>query len=190
MATTPVPTERRLVAEHIPFKPEELDFFAEEELVSILPKFTLRQEQGKLHLLDGAYGPLRANTPAKVPLWVALSLRRKNKARIQPPEWMSVANLEKVLEAERKGVDLQDMPHRYIEVAGLLLRFAPQDFGADLPKVRSTLRSIREVRMSKLEREVQEELNRTWAVKAIPLPISSMEANAIRPLLVAEVAWA
>ena len=39
---------------------------------------------------QGAYGPLRPPTKAKIPLWMAMNLKMKKKCHIVPPDWLSV----------------------------------------------------------------------------------------------------
>ena len=45
-------------------------------------------------MLQGDYGPFNPSFPVDVPLWMALALHKRNKCRIQAPDWMSVQNLE------------------------------------------------------------------------------------------------
>jgi hypothetical protein len=47
---------------------------------------------------QGTYGPFRPNIPIKVPLYLALSLYRRGKCRIQLPNWMTKEELKGVTE--------------------------------------------------------------------------------------------
>ena len=73
---------------------------------------------------------------AKVPLWLAIILRKDNKCRIKAPSWMSLGtlsfrfqmidNLNKALVNDRKDDFLKDptlysLPLHYIEISRLLL---------------------------------------------------------------------
>lgn len=40
--------------------------------------------------LQGDIGPFTAGLPIEVPLWMAINLKQRQKARIRPPEWMDV----------------------------------------------------------------------------------------------------
>jgi hypothetical protein len=40
--------------------------------------------------VQGDFGPFRPQIPAKVPLWLAIALKKRGKCRIQPPNWMTV----------------------------------------------------------------------------------------------------
>jgi GINS complex subunit 2 len=64
--------------------PSEIEFLAESEPLRIVPNFN----EGQLYLLGGDVGPFRAGLPVTVPLWVAVSLRQRQKCRIIQPDWM------------------------------------------------------------------------------------------------------
>jgi len=66
--------------------PDELTFLAEEDVLEIVPLFSM----SRVRLLSGIYGPFEPPKRASVPLWLALSLKRKRKCRIVPPEWLQV----------------------------------------------------------------------------------------------------
>lgn len=53
----------------------ELEFIAEDELIEIVPKF----KHGPLHLIQGDFGPFVPQARAKVPLWLAISLKKRQK---------------------------------------------------------------------------------------------------------------
>lgn len=42
-----------------------------------------------LHL-QGDIGPFTAGLPIEVPLWIAVNLKQRQKARIRAPEWMNI----------------------------------------------------------------------------------------------------
>jgi len=48
------------------------------------------QRMDRVRLFQGVYGPFRPPTQAQVPLWLAVNLKGKRKARIVAPEWLSV----------------------------------------------------------------------------------------------------
>lgn len=43
-----------------------------------------------IHVIQGSFGPFEPYVPVAVPLWLAISLRKKDKCRIIIPDWMSV----------------------------------------------------------------------------------------------------
>ncbi|KAJ3376783.1 DNA replication complex GINS protein PSF2, partial [Lobulomyces angularis] len=67
-------------------KEEELAFLAENELITVAPTVKLPI----LYLMGNNYGPFQPPLKEKVPIWLAILLRNRNKCRIVPPEWMKV----------------------------------------------------------------------------------------------------
>lgn len=65
--------------------PDEHTFLAEEEVIDIVPLFSM----SKVRLISGIYGPFTPPSKATVPLWLALSLKRKRKCRIVAPDWLN-----------------------------------------------------------------------------------------------------
>ncbi|KAL4187186.1 hypothetical protein AMTRI_Chr09g17660 [Amborella trichopoda] len=160
------------------FSPAEIEFFAEDEMVDIVPN--LRVEA--LNMICGDYGPFTPQIPAKVPLWLAVALKKRGKCAIRPPEWMSVERLTQVLEAERDSSrEFQPLPFHYVEITKLLFHFAQDDI-PDMYLVKSMVEDIRDVRFHKVELGLETFTNRTQAVKLKNL--SAMEANIIRPFSV------
>jgi len=94
--------------------PAEIEFMAEDEIVTIVPNFQMEH----LHFISvragarrvwtiadprltvrpsichastsaqGSYGPFRPQRPATVPLWLAVTLKKRAKCKIQPPEFL------------------------------------------------------------------------------------------------------
>merc|ERR1712224_1108513 len=81
------------------FTYRELEFFAEDEIIEIVPRFSL-PGNGKLKLFSGIYGPLRSNTKVKVPLWLAILLRRECKRSIIIPLWLNIENLKSAVKGD------------------------------------------------------------------------------------------
>ena len=74
--------------------PEELEYFAGQEEVEIMPRF----ECTTMWLITGDLGPFKPGIPVKIPLWIALHIRAQNKCKIVPPPWMGKAYLEQLKE--------------------------------------------------------------------------------------------
>lgn len=83
--------------ESVKMDPEEVEFLAEKNLISIIPTFN----SGVVHLIAGDIGPFRASLPVNVPLWVAVHLKQQQKCKIQPPDWVDVEKLEQLKEDEK-----------------------------------------------------------------------------------------
>ena len=86
---------------HSHFTSEELEFYAEDEHISIIPNFN----SNVLHFLNGDFGPFHSNLGTDVPLWLALALKERRKCRIETPLWMSIDVLKATLSEERQVVD-------------------------------------------------------------------------------------
>lgn len=95
-----------------------MEFFGEEELVTIVPSQTVGTPDGRLICIgvsimltccqmlsggmqhdtyaavQGEWGPFKPSFPTQVPLWLALALQKKRACQIQIPEWMLVEKLE------------------------------------------------------------------------------------------------
>lgn len=61
------------------------EFLAQDELITIIPNF---KRENPLHLLSGDFGPFEPLTPISVPLWLALTLKKRKNCKIQIPVWM------------------------------------------------------------------------------------------------------
>lgn len=136
-----------------PLTPEELEFLAEHEKITIVPNFSLNLPNAMLTCVEGTYGPFRPNIPVVVPLYLALALFRRGKCRIQPPEWMSQDKLKSVLEEERTIPQyFQPVPQYYVEVAKVLLTEARAIFGSntDVHEITDLIEELKKVRNSKI----------------------------------------
>lgn len=124
--------------------PSELEFLAEEELVTIVSSVSTTEvdesgNSGYLSLLAGVFRSLTSlascttpcqaittyagkcgkfvpNQELNVPLWLAIELRRRNQCQIKVPPWMTVGSLRDTINSERNEKTFQPLPFRYIEV--------------------------------------------------------------------------
>ena len=153
------------------FTPLELEFIAENSILTICPTVSLADGGGEgFSFLCGRFGPLVAGVNAQVPLWLALTLKESKKARIIMPEWMREANLRAAIEYEETTLDAFSpaIPFHYIEVAEMLLRAAEDDCAAEcsaeggsLETLSDTLRTLIEVREAKIHAGIAASLKRT-----------------------------
>ncbi|KAK4688902.1 GINS complex subunit 2, partial [Tremellales sp. Uapishka_1] len=133
--------------------PDELTFLAEEEVIEIVPLFSMTP----IRLLSGVYGPFQPPSAASVPLWLALSLKRKRKCRIRAPDWLAIEKLSAVLQLEQKNVEgFEPLPRRFMETSKILLDVASDDI-ASPAQIRSLLKDLREVRQAKIRLGLQSE---------------------------------
>ncbi|KAF9912838.1 DNA replication protein psf2 [Linnemannia zychae] len=153
--------------------PLEIEFLAENELIEIEAAIDTRTD---LELLSGtlpALKPLRTN---KVPLWMAISLKKKHKCNIRVPAWMTVEALQRTLKEEQTDEKFSPLPYHYMEIAQILLENAMDDIpSADA--TRTLLKDLREARQSKAREGVE-----ALGLNYIQMDnIGLMEINEIRP---------
>ncbi|KAK7256189.1 hypothetical protein RIF29_29627 [Crotalaria pallida] len=159
------------------FSVEELEFIAEDEMVDIVPNLKM----GPLNLISGDFGPFTPQIVTKVPMWLAVALKKRGKCSICPPQWMSVEKLTHVLEAERDSQEMSEqLPFHYVEISRLLFEHA-RDNIPDVYMVRSLIEDIKDVRFHKVETDLEAFNGRTIAVKIKNL--SAMEVNIVRPFI-------
>lgn len=160
------------------FSAEEVEFISEDEMIEIVPNMRM----DPLNLLCGDFGPFLPQIATRVPLWLAVGLKKRGKCTIQPPDWMSVERLTQVFEAERGSPgSFQPLPFHYVEISRLLFDHARDDI-PDMYMVRSLIEDIRDVRFHKVEVGLEAINSRTHAVKLRNL--SAMEVNIVRPFVV------
>ncbi|KAJ3046010.1 DNA replication protein psf2 [Rhizophlyctis rosea] len=156
------------------FTPAEVEFLAENELITIVPLHRM----DTLQMIDGFYGPFRPPIKQKVPLWLALTLKKKQKCQIQPPSWMDPDHLTQKIEEEKNRREFSSLPFPYMEIAHLLLDCANDDIPrADT--VRTLLRDLRERRQAKA-RQGLESLDPYYLQMD---NLGLMEMNEIRPFI-------
>ena len=60
------------------YTPAENEFFAENELIQIIPNF----KEEAFTFVSGTFGPFRPAKPVTVPLWLAIYLKQRNKCQV------------------------------------------------------------------------------------------------------------
>ncbi|KAL7746732.1 DNA replication protein psf2 [Sorochytrium milnesiophthora] len=119
------------------FTPEELEFVAENQLVVVEPT-------------SRALTPLRKQ---RVPLWLAIALRKRALVKVVAPRWMTLESLQEMLKEEHAQPGFSELPLHYMEIAKLLLEAASDDI-PDAPAITSLLQDLREIRRSKIREGV------------------------------------
>lgn len=167
------------------FSPAEIDFFAQDELITIVPNFSIHSNPSKtLECISGVYGPFAPSRETQVPLWLALALWKRKKCDIKAPDWMSVEYLQTVLELERgEPGAFQPLPFHYIEIAHFLFTAGKQEslpkqvFEEKEGKVRDLINLIQKTRQGK----ILQGLSLMQEAAAVKLNnLSAMELNAVR----------
>lgn len=122
----------------------ESEFFAEETMITISPNFS----HSLLLFTSGSFGPLVAGDPCVVPLWLAITLRKRGKCVIVIPEWMSVTSLEQNILNEKKDEHFEPLQFHYKEISQLLLNYARDDV-REPDRVSALLQDIENIRMDR-----------------------------------------
>lgn len=152
----------------------ENEFVAEDDLITIVPN--VRMEP--LDLICGYYGPFLPQVPIQVPSWLGLALKKRNKCRLQPPDWMGTERLEQTVEAEKEApVEFQPLPFHYVEMSRLVTVNEPEMPGNFI--IHRCLEDVQDVRRDKIDNGFPKLSGKTHAVKMRNL--SAMEVNQIRP---------
>ncbi|KAL8603059.1 DNA replication complex GINS protein PSF2 [Nucella lapillus] len=162
--------------------PAEVEFLAEKETINIVPNFTLEE----IYMIGGDLGPFRPGLPTSVPLWMAISLKQRQKCRIIAPEWMDVERLAEKKQEETESKFFTPMPSKhYLEVSQLLLQSATDDIPrAD--EVKTLIKDIWDVRTAKLRSSV-DIFVKSEATHAKLNHLTLMEINSVRAFLTASL---
>ncbi|KAG0723587.1 putative DNA replication complex GINS protein PSF2 [Chionoecetes opilio] len=155
-----------------------IEFLAEKLPISIVPNFT----HEKLYLIAGDVGPFTAGIPVEVPLWLAIDLCHRRKCRLIMPDWMDHEKLAEIKEEETQATGFTKMPcEHYMAVAQLLLSAEPEGI-PDSQRVKTLLKDIWDLRMSKLQSSVANFIVSGGSYAKLD-QLTLMEINSIRPLL-------
>lgn len=163
--------------------PTDSEFIAEESLITIISGIN----HPALRFISGIFGPLEAGLPCVLPLWLAITLRKKGKCTISLPQWLSVENLEKSISNERDENLLEPLPFHYVEIAYLLLNHAKEDI-PNPDKISALLRDLESIRIDRLKIAIQSLTERVKGGQKVTVAkvanISSMEIFSIKDFVI------
>jgi len=122
---------------------QEVEFIAEDIDVEITPNFTSPAQREVKVLLFKNISSFEAQSCERVPLWLALSLKKRSKCTITIPNWLKTEKLDSILKTEQREEELQVRRSRiesrntlipkqkidfhYVEVALSLCKHARED---------------------------------------------------------------
>jgi GINS complex subunit 2 len=162
----------------------QIEFLAEDEKVTIIPNFKL----DSMSFIGGEYGPFIPLVPIEIPLWLAVTFKKRQKCKIKPPTWLSVDHLTNVLSAERKSattkgiITFEKLPFHYMEIATQLLDNAPDDI-PNSERIRTLIEDLWAQRNNKirdgLAAGVQSQNRHFIGLN----DVCALELNTLRPLL-------
>ncbi|XP_064540470.1 probable DNA replication complex GINS protein PSF2 [Drosophila montana] len=158
--------------------PSIIEFIGEKSMISIIPNFS----NEPLHLIYGSVGPFRAGFPVYVPLWLATHLRKQQKCRIVPPEWMELETLEEIKEEEKRSKFFTKMPsEHYMVVAQLVMSTAPDDVPR-CEELRTIIKDIFDIRESKLRTSIDAFIKGEGTYAKLD-NLTLLEIHSVRPIL-------
>ncbi|CAK0850874.1 unnamed protein product [Prorocentrum cordatum] len=133
------------------------NFLALEEQVTVIPRFT---SDDPVETIKGEFGPFRAHSVVRVPLWAALAMDKQNKCTIEMPLWMQEEEMKRLRDAEKQSNVLEKVHDHYIEIAlALLSQSKTSDAGKrEKARIRYLLREIVELRRNKIVEAMKTEI--------------------------------
>ncbi|VUG16990.1 DEBR0S1_30702g1_1 [Brettanomyces bruxellensis] len=159
------------------FTTNEISFLAEQETITILPRYTMNGTR----LIGAKMQNLRAMQRQDVPIWLALILKSQDKCNVVIPDWLTVNYLKQRYDEEVKEPNkFSELPWHWLPISKILLDKCSDDFLDHLYEIRSVLQDLREVRQLKARKGIKE-LNGVY----LQLDgLSLMEINEIRPFII------
>ncbi|VEU20961.1 DEKNAAC101906 [Brettanomyces naardenensis] len=159
------------------FTTSEINFLAEQESITILPRYTFNGTR----LIGPRLPNLKALHRQQVPVWIALILKKQDRCNVVIPDWLSVSFLKQRYDEEvNQPNNFSELPWHWLPIAKMLLEKCSDDFIDATHEVRSTLQDLREIRQLKARKGIKE-LNEVY----LQLDgLSLMEINEIRPFII------
>lgn len=101
------------------FDPSEHVFLAGLQVrIMFVPNFAMDQ----FRTLDGlTVGPFVPARMVEVPLWVAVSCKKRRKGKVVCPDWMAVDKLTELWKKETTRPEFSEVPFRWLEISKALL---------------------------------------------------------------------
>eukprot|EP00126_Sphaerothecum_destruens_P008106 Sdes_comp20093_c0_seq1m13050 len=159
------------------FSCNEIDFLAEDQEITIIPHFKV----DILHFISGNYGPFIPGKPVTVPFWLALTLKKRQKCKVKPPEWLCLDVLNEKYEEEKSNESrFSELPQHYLELSTLLVSNCADNI-RNPEEIRQKIEDIWELRHSKIRKGLHE-LKDSTPIKLNNLTL--MELNTVRPFFV------
>ncbi|EGD79160.1 hypothetical protein PTSG_09891 [Salpingoeca rosetta] len=154
--------------------PSEVEFIAEDAPITITPNF----QAGVFLFLKERVGPFKPQRPMEVPMWLAVSLRRRDKCVIHVPEWLSVDALTTKLEEEKmQQKQFVHMPAHFQEISSILFDVASQDV-PNSEECRQLIQAIVDVRTAKIRQGGLDDMKDSLAIQLNN--VTQMEITSIR----------
>lgn len=177
------------------FTSSEMMFVAENDLIEVISKVRTNE---KLLLITTDLPKLRLMASYKIPIWLAVILRKQNKITVTPPNWLTEKYfIKKYNEELENPSNFAKMPDKWLEISKIFLSHFSQDLllntssssadsglslsaaiTANEPLLKA-IQDLRELRLIKLRKGLSSlnELNLSFN------DFSLMEINEFRPFI-------
>jgi len=74
-----------------------------------------------INIIKGTYGPFKPNKQIKIPLWLAVQLKKNKKCDIKTPNWFNKDFLSEILKCEKENPTLlQSLPYYFYEITQII----------------------------------------------------------------------
>ncbi|KAL7671001.1 hypothetical protein ACOME3_005915 [Neoechinorhynchus agilis] len=136
----------------------EVEFLAENEIVTIIPNVTMEP----IELLTiGLVGPFEAGIPIKLPLWAALAMKCTNRCQILPPDYIMPNSIYDLRSIENEKTDqlIQPTNEHFAQIGKLLIKKAPSNLIRP-ESVNCAIEDILDMRNFKISKRLKSEVKR------------------------------
>eukprot|EP01084_Bolivina_argentea_P104885 187782_1 len=151
--------------------PLENEFLAENELIEIVPNFSCP----KRHFIQGSFGPFQPNRIIRIPLWLAVTLKKSKKCRIKLPDWMQENELKNILQQEKENETFYNgLPFYFREISKILFDIDTENNHKD---IRVLIQDIEDVRESKTKKGLKQLESSTYIVHLNHISSNQLNKN-------------
>merc|ERR1740123_1339065 len=151
--------------------PLENEFLAENELIQIVPNFSCAKRQ----FVQGSFGPFRPAVPIRVPLWLAITLKKSKKCEIKLPQWMGENELKEILASEKENETFcNKLPFYYREISKIVF---DMDSNKNHKNIRVLIQDIEDVRESKTKKGLKQLEPSTYIVHLNNISSNQLNKN-------------
>lgn len=102
----------------------ENEYLAENTMITV----NSHVNHEKFLFISGNFGPLEVGFNCQLPLWLAITLKKRGKCHIVIPHWLTVESLQRNIHNERNQDVFESLPFYYKEISQLLFANARDDF--------------------------------------------------------------
>ena len=151
------------------------------EMVRIVPRFSM----DTISLLDGPYGPFISLQEIEVPMWLALILQNAKMCQIKAPLWVSVRNLQSILQYEKENSSYYPLVENFEDILKVFTQDCPEALeNNSSDTIGKLIGEVKLVRWTKILKDL--DVFRQTGIKTPGLKISNLtssEIDNLRPIM-------